>query len=1369
MDIDGESINNTHLGDVQITGDLLVDGSITGGSGNGSLTIENLIVSGTTDSVSTSTGALTVSGGVGIEKSVNIGANCQIDGNLTVSGSQTISGGIYQTDGFYRVGDTNPADVIDQGLLESYTSGGVKYGAMYRKAGGGFEFKEDISVLPTTVVSGGSYADVGSGSLTINGSTSGSVQLTTPATGGSLNVNGNISVSNISCGSIVSVSAIDQIQRWVSSDVGNCYASWESGANYVNAGYDSGNNKAFLDASTSIFDINFAGVSAFTYDTTGMTVKNGRAIQFNGSTSGSIKFSPSAISGTQAYILPASGPSESGVPLLSTTGGTMSWGDSNLSKSNSSTGIYYGGILSIGTPTSTFSLSDGAGIVITDNLDGTFTKTPVSWTGKTNIAVTNIATQNITFIYINSSGTVLQSSTGLSNTQTRDNIYIGVVVHTNRSIVNTVNNEQHIVQAPTSQVRDLFHAIGFFTVSGNVISAPSTNLSIAKSAGVLFGDGINYSNNIQDPHTLSIPSIDTNASGIFQYRNYDGSSSALTLNRLLPALYDNGGVYNGTTPAVAPASRWTVQRVFTFVSGVIKIQPGQTIYNSLASAENGISTDAFIVEPSIASNGVLIGYIIIQGSCTNTADTSTCKFISVGKFSVKSGGNAVSSLQLSYDASDVNPEILTNSIGGKVSIRNGQSLDTDLVLSGQNIAGTDTFTVAGNGRVDMASCVISSNLTGDNYVSTIVNTNDNNADKCGLLIKTTASTSYNDFYGLTLQNDYCPTSYDNSSIRWLQDTLGATPKTSVLGVSSTQTTGTSYPPASMFISSNSGLLYLDNQELRFHNTADKTIYVGLKQPAGLAVSKTYTLPLLDGSSGQQLTTDGSGVLSWANNTASLALDDLSDCYTISTTGNVINMSSFNTVIGDNSSISQGTYSTVVGGGAGALLSGTKGLGDSFYGYQAGYSADHQDPIDASSYNVCFGYQSGYSLSKGSYNTLLGASTSCDANSEGQIAIGYGATTVLEHTCMIGGSSLTYIASGGGKNCDLGATSYPFGGIYLGGSTSGYNKLECSAVGDNTTYTLPAVDGTNGYVLSTNGSGVLTWVDNIGAVALGDLSNCSTTATSGDVISINATSGNLLMGNSAGTNITSATSCVCIGDNSGASITSTLQCVAVGKGADCALANSTSLGYNASCSGANGCAIGYSTNASGLSSVCLGTGSISAYENATAVGATCSTVSINSVALGNNAVVTVHPTSDNLCNLGAGSYRWKEVFAGNATINTSDIRHKENIKDLDLGIDFINELEPKKYTFKNTEDGQEHYGIIAQDVENLLKSKLSKKDKKKYKNKGLIHYCEESDIYGVRYAEFIPILINGIKDLSKENKELKERLDKIELWISDNTE
>lgn len=56
-----------------------------------------------------------------------------------------------------------------------------------------------------------------------------------------------------------------------------------------------------------------------------------------------------------------------------------------------------------------------------------------------------------------------------------------------------------------------------------------------------------------------------------------------------------------------------------------------------------------------------------------------------------------------------------------------------------------------------------------------------------------------------------------------------------------------------------------------------------------------------------------------------------------------------------------------------------------------------------------------------------------------------------------------------------------GTIRLSGATSGYVGLAPAAAAGSTTYTLPSGDGSNGQVLSTNGSGTLSWVTQAASV------------------------------------------------------------------------------------------------------------------------------------------------------------------------------------------------------------------------------------------------------------------------------------------------
>lgn len=59
-------------------------------------------------------------------------------------------------------------------------------------------------------------------------------------------------------------------------------------------------------------------------------------------------------------------------------------------------------------------------------------------------------------------------------------------------------------------------------------------------------------------------------------------------------------------------------------------------------------------------------------------------------------------------------------------------------------------------------------------------------------------------------------------------------------------------------------VFLERQrELRLAD-ADSSHYVGFKSPATVTTNKVWTLPAADGTSGQVLSTDGAGVLSFGS-------------------------------------------------------------------------------------------------------------------------------------------------------------------------------------------------------------------------------------------------------------------------------------------------------------------------------------------------------------------------------------------------------------------------------------------------------------------------------------------------------------------------
>ena len=111
----------------------------------------------------------------------------------------------------------------------------------------------------------------------------------------------------------------------------------------------------------------------------------------------------------------------------------------------------------------------------------------------------------------------------------------------------------------------------------------------------------------------------------------------------------------------------------------------------------------------------------------------------------------------------------------------------------------------------------------------------------------------------------------------------------------------------------------------------------------------------------------------------------------------------------------------------------------------------------------------------------------------------------------------------------------------------------------------------------------------------------------------------------------------------------------------------------------------------------------------------------------------------------------EIYA-NGTINTSDKNLKKNINPTELGLDFINQLNPVTYEWKNKKDNKKSHGLIAQEVEETMNNLNMSKNEY-----SLINYDESNNKYGINYSELIGPLIKAIQELSNENKILKEKI------------
>jgi len=229
--------------------------------------------------------------------------------------------------------------------------------------------------------------------------------------------------------------------------------------------------------------------------------------------------------------------------------------------------------------------------------------------------------------------TLVMQSTAFTPAQRRHIVQLGAVISNGTQLI-AVNNLPVVLRAGINQVGDFMRAVGPIN-NGNLIGPNGANLQINKGAGSVFKEGANFANNPDDPHNLPLPVL---TAANFNYRTSTGVQAATT-NAVNVTQYESP---LGTL-ATVPNNRFTVQRIYVFTSNLLRIQYGQTVYQTMAEAEAAIATQAFATEANIAENGVLLAFLIVEKNATALNNAGQAKFIPADKFGgvVGSGGTSI--------------------------------------------------------------------------------------------------------------------------------------------------------------------------------------------------------------------------------------------------------------------------------------------------------------------------------------------------------------------------------------------------------------------------------------------------------------------------------------------------------------------------------------------------------------------------------------------------------------------------------------------------------------------------------------------------------------------------------------------------------
>jgi hypothetical protein len=231
----------------------------------------------------------------------------------------------------------------------------------------------------------------------------------------------------------------------------------------------------------------------------------------------------------------------------------------------------------------------------------------------------------------------------------------------------------------------------------------------------------------------------------------------------------------------------------------------------------------------------------------------------------------------------------------------------------------------------------------------------------------------------------------------------------------------------------------------------------------------------------------------------------------------------------------------------------------------------------------------------------------------------------------------------------------------------------------------------------------------GALQLQNTGSQNTAVGYGTGNSITTGVANTMLGAVAADNLTSGGCNVLVGVNAGLALTTANNNVMVGTNSGC--------------------------NSTGSSNVFVGCGAglnATTQSNQIVIGAG------NSCTLGTaNGGVTFAFGASTYLYAPSGSAVWTSA---------SDARLKEEVADLALGLDFINQIQPRTYQWK--ENKEKAAGFVAQELQEVVAEH----------DASYLGLVDASNEYmGVAPAALIPVLVKAIQELSAEVAELKAKL------------
>ncbi len=140
--------------------------------------------------------------------------------------------------------------------------------------------------------------------------------------------------------------------------------------------------------------------------------------------------------------------------------------------------------------------------------------------------------------------------------------------------------------------------------------------------------------------------------------------------------------------------------------------------------------------------------------------------------------------------------------------------------------------------------------------------------------------------------------------------------------------------------------------------------------------------------------------------------------------------------------------------------------------------------------------------------------------------------------------------------------------------------------------------------------------------------------------------------------------------------------------------------------------------------------------------------------------TLESAVDGADDLGTSSRRWRNIWATNGIINTSDIRFKSNVLNMSYGLKEIMMLRPVSFQWKNNPEYGTKLGLVAQEVQKVISEVVVDHEFTRDENTGDVRQVPSVNL-GMYYSDLIPVLIKATQEQQQLIDEKDARLTALE--------